>query len=189
MPHSLLLARYRQHMALVFAGIFLVLALVLTGLSIHALANGLLGRIAIVETLVKAINLAVIALAMFELGMVVSREYRETASEAGLTSLRRTVTHFVGIVCIALVLEGLLMVIKYSQLELAGNLTYPVAIIASAALLLTALGLFLRFTENLDARFFSPLCQDRRTDRAALAGTRGELGLTRQRPKTRHGKP
>jgi len=62
------------------------------------------------------------------------------------------VTHFVGIVCIALVLEGLLMVIKYSQLELAGNLTYPVAIIASAALLLTALGLFLRFTENLDAQ-------------------------------------
>jgi len=61
MPHSPLLATYRQHMALVFAGIFLVLALVLTALSIQALANGLLGKNAIVEALVKAINLAVIA--------------------------------------------------------------------------------------------------------------------------------
>ena len=38
------------------------------------------------------------------------------------------------------------MVIKYSQLELAGNLYYPVAIIASTALLLTALGLFIYLT-------------------------------------------
>ncbi len=140
------LAAFRQHMAVAFAGIFLVLALVLTALSIHALSTGLLGKTAIVESLVEAINLAVIALAMFELGMVVNREYRETATAAGLASLRRTVTHFVGIVCIALVLEGLLMVIKYSQLELAGNLTYPVAIITSAAILLAALGLFLRLT-------------------------------------------
>ncbi len=146
MPHAPLLATFRHHMALAFAGIFLVLALVLTALSIHALISGLLGESAIVEALVKAINLAVIALAMFELGMVVNREYREAANETGLTSLRRTVTHFAGIVCIALVLEGLLMVIKYSQLELAGNLYYPVAIITSAAILLAALGLFLRLT-------------------------------------------
>jgi len=189
MPHSPLLATYRQHMALVFAGIFLVLALVLTALSIQALANGLLGKNAIVEALVKAINLAVIALAMFELGMVVNREYRETTRETGLASLRRTVTHFVGIVCIALVLEGLLMVIKYSQLELAGNLTYPVAIIASAALLLTALGLFLRFTENLDAQPFSPGCEDRRTARTTAAGARAEHGLTQRKTKARNGRP
>ena len=40
-------------------------------------------------------------------------------------------------------LEGLIMIIKYSQLDLAGNLYYPVAIIVSTALLLAALGLFL----------------------------------------------
>ena len=38
------------------------------------------------------------------------------------------------------------MVIKYSQLELAGNLYYPVAVICSAALLLAALGVFLRLS-------------------------------------------
>ncbi len=59
--------------------------------------------------------------------------------------LRRTVPRFVSIVCIALVLEGLLLVIKYSQLDLAGNLYYPVAIIMAASFLLIALGIFLRF--------------------------------------------
>ena len=34
--------------------------------------------------------------------------------------------------------------LKYSQLELAGNLYYPVAIIVSTALLLASLGLFLK---------------------------------------------
>ena len=59
--------------------------------------------------------------------------------------LRRTMPRFIGTVCIALSLEALIMVIKYSQLELAGNLYYPVAIIVSTAFLLTALGLFLKF--------------------------------------------
>jgi hypothetical protein len=36
------------------------------------------------------------------------------------------------------------MVIKYSQLDMAGNLYYPVAIIISTAILLAALGLFLK---------------------------------------------
>jgi hypothetical protein len=60
--------------------------------------------------------------------------------------LQRTLPRFVSIVCIGLSLEGLLMVIKYSQLELAGNLYYPVAIITSAAFLLAALGVFLRLS-------------------------------------------
>ena len=62
------------------------------------------------------------------------------------TVLHRTLPRFVSIVCISLVLEGLLTVIKYSQLDLAGNLYYPVAVITSASLLLTALGIFLKLS-------------------------------------------
>jgi hypothetical protein len=40
------------------------------------------------------------------------------------------------------------MVIKYSQLDLAGNLYYPVAIISSTALLLSSLGIFLHLTKE-----------------------------------------
>jgi len=38
------------------------------------------------------------------------------------------------------------MVIKYSQQDLAGFLYYPVAIIASASLLLIALGVFIKLS-------------------------------------------
>lgn len=44
------------------------------------------------------------------------------------------------------------MVIKYSQMELAGNLFYPVAIIASASLLLLSLGGFLKLTTDTQYR-------------------------------------
>ena len=77
---------------------------------------------------------------------MVNKEYGETEDDHIVTVLRRTVPRFVSIACIALVLEGLLLVIKYSQLELACNLYYPVAIIFTASLLLIALGVFLRFS-------------------------------------------
>jgi len=60
--------------------------------------------------------------------------------------MRRGVGRFGSVVFVALALESLIMVIKYSQKDLAGFLYYPAAILASAALLLVALGLFVRLT-------------------------------------------
>ncbi len=103
----------------------------------------------ITQIVIKIVNAGVIAMAVFELAMVISKEYGE--EEEGhdvIVMLRRTLPRFIGTVCVALSLEGLIMVIKYSQLDLAGNLYYPVAIIVSAALLLTALGAFLRLAPN-----------------------------------------
>lgn len=137
----------RQVMALGFAAIFLVLAVTLAGMTVVAMFKGLTGELNLTEAFLKAINMAVVSLATFELGLVVNKEYAGRDDEGHIaTVLRRTLPRFVSIVCIALVLEGLLMVIKYSQLELAGNLYYPVAVICSAALLLAALGLFLRLS-------------------------------------------
>jgi hypothetical protein len=137
----------RQMMALGFAAIFLVLAVTLAGMTVIAMVNGLTGETNLTEAFLKAINMAVVSLATFELGLVVNKEYAGRDDEGHIsTVLRRTLPRFVSIVCIALVLEGLLMVIKYSQLELAGNLYYPVAVICSAALLLAALGVFLRLS-------------------------------------------
>lgn len=83
---------------------------------------------------------------------MINKEYsgpeREDIESDAIAVLRRTIPRFIGTVCIALSLEGLIMVIKYSQLDLAGNLYYPVAIISSTALLLTALGLFLYLTRE-----------------------------------------
>jgi len=40
------------------------------------------------------------------------------------------------------------MIIKYSQLELAGNLFYPVGILIGGSVLLVSLGLFLWLTQG-----------------------------------------
>lgn len=93
-----------------------------------------------------------VALAIFELGTVVSKEYGNNEDSHIVIVLRRTLPRFISIVCIALALEGLLMVIKYSQLDMAGNLYYPVAIIIATSTLIIALGIFLRFT-NLATRY------------------------------------
>ncbi len=139
----------RQFMATIFSVIFFLVALILTFLTGEALFQGFVGNIGLIEAVIKSINMAIVALAIFELGLVVNKEYACKEGEQHIiVVLRRTVPRFVSIVCIALVLEGLLLVIKYSQLGLAGNLNYPAIIIISAAILLAALGLFMRLTDD-----------------------------------------
>lgn len=114
-------------------------------------AEGLLNQTGLTEILLKSINTGIIALAVFELALIINKEYSEPEGEGNkdaIQSLRSTLPRFIGTVCVALSLEGLIMVIKYSQLDLAGNLYYPVAIITSTALLLSALGLFLFLTNK-----------------------------------------
>ena len=101
------------------------------------------------SAVVKSINTFVISLAMFELGAGISKEYSSAEDDENIyLNVRRTITRFVGTVCIALVLEALIMIIKYSQLELAGNLFYPVGILFGGSFLLIALGIFLWLTKG-----------------------------------------
>lgn len=143
--------QYKTGVAMMFALVFHVIALLLLVKTLGLFAQGLLdGKDDLVSLLIRSINTLVIALAMYELGLGVGKEY--TAEEAGesiFLSIRRTITRFVGTVCIALVLEALIMIIKYSQLDLAGNLYYPVAILVACAVLLLALGGFLALTRRL----------------------------------------
>lgn len=140
-------------MARAFSLFFLLLSLTLAGIATYdfiaaffytgdAMANGL----------IKSVNIAVVSLAIFELGIGINKEYTSADDDQGnniYATVRRSITRFVTVVCVALVLEGLIMVIKYSQLDMAGNLGYPVAIIASASVLLLSLGGFLKLTCDL----------------------------------------
>ena len=138
----------RRLIALCFSAIFFAFAALLGLLTLYALVNALVEPEQIASAAVKAINTAVIALAAFELGLVVSREYADPEDGHIAIVLRRTVPRFISIVCIALALEGLLLVIKFSQFELSGNLPYAVATVLAAAVLLIALGGFLRLTRH-----------------------------------------
>lgn len=140
--------RMKFLMARVFASFFFGVAVVLIGLIGYQFTHGLFAGNDMVATLLATISKAVVALAAFELGLGISREYPADRDEEEnvYSNVRRTTTRFFGVVSIALVLEALIMVIKYSQLELAGNLYYPVAIICGASVLMVSLGAFLHLT-------------------------------------------
>ena len=135
--------------ARMFSLIFFGLSAAMVLFMLYTLVQDLLAGIEMMQILIKVVNSGIIALAVFELAMVISKEYGGSNSGHDVVvMLRRTMPRFIGTVCIAMSLEALIMVIKYSQLELAGNLYYPVAIIISTAFLLTALGLFLKFVPD-----------------------------------------
>lgn len=155
--------KLKMMMARCFSGFFLSISLILIGLMIYTFVEGLISGAEIVTTLLDTINMAVIALATFELGIGIGKEYPAAETEENVYSnVRRTVARFVGVVAIALVLEALMLVIKYSQLELAGNLYYPVAIILGASVLLVSLGILLNLTR-----------EDGRTAQATAANMHG----------------
>jgi hypothetical protein len=142
---------------------FLSLSLFLVGLAAFQFVEGLNEGKEIVNVLIKSSNTSIIALAIFELGLGIGKEYGKHTEEEDHTYLvvRRTITRFVGTVCIALVLEGLIMIIKYSQLDLAGNLFYPVGILIGSSVLLAGTGVFLQLTradcEGQHAKLTLPL--------------------------------
>ena len=149
---SSMISGAQTFIGVMFSGLFLTLSLSLAGLAIFEFASAFFGEKSLATGLVRPINFAVISLALFELGIGIRKEYThddETMDIFG--TVRRSVTRFVAVVCVALVLEALIMVVKYSQLELAGNLYYPVAIVVAAALLLISLGGFLHLTVSSTA--------------------------------------
>lgn len=144
--------QYKTIIALLFSSIFHLIAISLIFYSVFIFVYGMYTtEHDLISLIVKSINTLIISLAMYELGVGVGKEYTvDVEGENIFQNMRRTITRFVGTVSIALVLESLIMIIKYSQLELAGNLYYPVSILASCSLLLISLGLFLKLTSNPD---------------------------------------
>ncbi|NVK38172.1 MAG: hypothetical protein HWE18_09625 [Gammaproteobacteria bacterium] len=134
----------QNHFASWFTALFYLLSACILLTSLFSAAELLVKGEEFTQIIIKIINGSVIAIAVFELAMVIGQEYGQESDHDVIIMLRRTLPRFIGTVCVALSLEGLIMVIKYSQLDLAGNLYYPVAILVSAALLLMALGVFLK---------------------------------------------
>lgn len=144
-----LFQKVRFVIAKIFVFIFLGMALALLYSLGKSTLSGILAGEDVTQIFLNGINTGIIALAVFELALVIHKEYSVAEeSNNAIESLRGTIPRFIGTVSIALSLEGLIMVIKYSQLELAGNLYYPVAIIISTAFLLASLGVFLYLTRD-----------------------------------------
>ncbi len=132
-----------------FSGTLLTIAVLLTGVAGYEAYAGMVQDKELMTIIIQAINTIIISLAIYELGLGVGKEYANDDEEQNIyIVIRRTIARFVGTVSIALVLEGLIMIIKYSQLELAGNLYYPVGIMLGASVLLIGMGVFLHLTRQ-----------------------------------------
>jgi len=175
-------ARLKTAVGLIFSVIFLIIALLLTALAGVQFHDGLSSGKELINIFVQSVNTLIISLALFELGVGIGKEYAVIDEERNTYAVvRRTVARFVGTVCIALVLESLIMIIKYSQLDLAGNLFYPVAIMTGASVLLMGMGVFLSLT-RADAHGHRDELQPHfdREGQPAARPPRRERGETRQ---------
>jgi len=140
-------ARFKIATGLMFSLIFLAIALFLTALAGFQFYSGLTDGKELVNIFIQSVNTLIVSLALFELGLGIGKEYATHDEEHNTYAVvRRTIARFIGTVCIALVLESLIMIIKYSQLDMAGNLYYPVGIMAGASVLLMGMGVFLHLT-------------------------------------------
>lgn len=132
-----------------FALFFLSFALLYAFSAVIEFVKPILNDGDLIGGLVKGLHMGVVALAVYELAQVVHQEYDMSGKPTdAVLRIRRGVTRFGSIVFVALVLESLIMVIKYSQQDLASFLYYPVAIIASASLLLMSLGVFIKLSSS-----------------------------------------
>jgi hypothetical protein len=132
-----------------FSITLLTIAVLLIGLAGFQTYESMTQGKELMTIFINAINTIIISLAIFELGIGVGKEYATDDEEQNTyIVIRRTIARFVGTVSIALVLESLIMIIKYSQLELAGNLYYPVGILTGASILLIGMGIFLHLTRR-----------------------------------------
>lgn len=144
MNRNKLLPATQKFFARGFTFVFFSLSAVIFFTTLAAAIRQALGGEDITQVIVKMVNATVIAMAVYEVALVISKEYGAEADHDVIVMLRRTLPRFIATVCVTLSLEGLMMAIKYSQLDMAGNPYYPVAIIVSASMLLMALGVFLR---------------------------------------------
>lgn len=140
-----MVSHIQKFFAKFLASLFFLLAILVCGSSLMTGFTQFMDGEDMTQILIKVINSNIIAIAVFELAMVINKEYGNKNEHDVIVMMRRTLPRFITTVCVALSLEGLIMVIKYSQADMAGNLYYPVAIVISAAFLLIALGLFLHF--------------------------------------------
>ncbi len=136
-----------------FTFFFLAFTLLYAGAALVEFLRPILDTGDFQEGLVRGLHMGVVALAVYELAQIVYQEYDMLgAPESAVPRIRRGIIRFVAVVCTALVLESLIMVIKYNQKDLAGFLLYPVAIICATALLLIALGVFTKLTADVSAK-------------------------------------
>lgn len=96
------------------------------------------------QLVINSISNLIIALAMFELFLMIDVDEHPASRHHTMHVLLNSAPRFIIVVCVALALEGLVLVIKFSQDANKEELIYPMAVVVSSAILLISLGVFLK---------------------------------------------
>ncbi|CAM5189391.1 hypothetical protein ARD30_15965 [Bosea thiooxidans] len=126
-------------------------SIVLIGVAIWRTSHGFWTGEGALDTMLDAIGLVIIAVAVADVGkflfeeeVVADREMRRPAEARG------SLTKFMSIMIVALSLESLVLIAKTSR-ETMGNLVYPGLLMLLAVLTLVGLGLFQKLSQNVTA--------------------------------------
>lgn len=103
-------------------------------------------RVAVLDAMLNAVGLLIIALAVADVGRFLVEEELVNESERATTSeIRRTLAKFLTIVIIAASLHALLFIFEAGR-EDVKDLVYPVMLLIAVAILLGVLGLYQRLS-------------------------------------------
>jgi hypothetical protein len=103
-----------------------------------------------VATMLDAVSLVIIALAVFDVAkFLVEEEISRDKEMRSAREARQTLTKFMTIVIIVLSLEGIVYVFEAGKENIA-NLVYPVLLLAVVLLMVVSLGAYHRLTQSVE---------------------------------------
>ena len=126
-------------------------SIILLGVAVWRTAHGFWIADGALDTMLDAIGLVIIAVAVADVGkflfeeeVIADRELRRPAEARG------SLTKFMTIMIVALSLESLVLIAKTTR-ETMGNIIYPGMLMLLAIFALVGLGLFQRLSQNVTA--------------------------------------
>lgn len=131
----------------VTATAFLLLALALIGIAGFDLYRASPEPQQLLPTLLAAVGLVTIALAVFEVGrFLLEEELVRDRELRTIADARLSLTKFMTITVIVLTIEGLVLVFEFKRENIA-DLIYPTGLLLVAVLTLVGLGIFRKLTD------------------------------------------
>ncbi len=124
----------------------LFISLAMVGYAIWELTAALIGGMKVINKILDAVGLIVVAVAVFDVAKYLMEE--EVLRERELRSARearQTLTKFLVIIIIAVSLEALVFIFGAGTTDMS-NLIYPTALLATATLMVIGLGIFGRLS-------------------------------------------
>ena len=132
--------------------VLMVFALILVGTGPVSLVDALLNEKPFVTAMVNSLGYLILSLAVFDVARYVfDEEVRRGREMRKAAETRRSITKFITVIIIAVLMDALVALSKAGQGAL-DQLVYPVVLIGGGVALLLALGVFQRLSATVEQK-------------------------------------